>query len=622
MASAEDVHKFMYRNDLISRKYSKSAQKEFIEQIDNEWEIITNDSTLCPNAQLEGRSIDVQEIKRALLNGQGDDKILRTILCMNNTLLFLPKKGKSLRIRRYIQELRQIGNEGVAGYAMFADIRPNGKDLFVIKAPKDNNRDLVHEYFIGAYGTNQLRSQIPNFSYILGLFTCSPPYIDNWAYLGSSLPQNPKEDRRALTFCQNDKSTVVYIFYENIPGKTLSEVIEDGLSFEDFMNIFIQIVFALQLAYKTCKFVHDDLHTDNVLIQKLEKPITIKYEQGYIRTQYIPKIIDYGRSHIVYDGKNYGYPDLKSGYDIDSVYPLFDIYKLLMFSLLAAFRYDLEKFKGIPDSQIKVINSDIFNNAKLMVAYFNPEFDLDHVGSYLADTIDSYYSLPSHPEFVNKKPVNFYDSITQLYPNLISKLVTQTSNENNLYGCSNNKTCLSLEQAISEYTQVQNLEDPYIFYDAYQESKTPQNVLNLGQKYLNKYANQFITDLNLLLFEIQQFPRDLISFIKTENQWNNEFLDHYRRFIDRSVKLVDLTTTYRDIQVVAKSIENLYSVTFNLPDLGEDYVEYINNLISSIKADSVYISGLNKKEVLSLNPDAKWLFVKMPNLILAISKIN
>ena len=95
----------------------------------------------------------------------------------------------------------------------------------------------------------------------------------------------------------------------------LSEFFDDTMSFhefintrhnkEDLSNIMLQIIISLIIAYKQYGFKHNDLHRANVLIQERDCELTYNLSGKIItlKSRYVTRIIDYGLSHITYNGK-------------------------------------------------------------------------------------------------------------------------------------------------------------------------------------------------------------------------------------------------------------------------------------------------------------------------------
>lgn len=160
------------------------------------------------------------------------------------------------------------------------------KDIYTIKLSngelvlvKVNNSDdteysdfneSINEIFVGLFGINKLNS--PNFAKIIN-FTLDSECLDS--------------DSAHSKTCN-------YVAYQYIQGQTLGKLIIDAkVSREILIKIIKEIFHVLHHAYHELKFVHNDLHLDNIMITN----------------EFIPVIIDYGRSTIQLDGKDYGMRD-------------------------------------------------------------------------------------------------------------------------------------------------------------------------------------------------------------------------------------------------------------------------------------------------------------------------
>ena len=249
------------------------------------------------------------------------------------------------RIRMYIHNLRQIGNESSEGYSLVSDFE-NTKDLFVIKVARSPADDtLLHELIVGIYGTNKLRQHIPNFAYVYGGFQCSPPLVD-------------PDTKTVVTWCLHDSNSVNYVLYENINPSISLENYLKTCSGKDFLIVYMQILYSLRLGLKVIDFTHYDLHFENILIRNPKEftsnfQIAYETERGveYLTTNSIATIIDYGYAHfktgdisnnsgnLIAKGQHYGRNELVqfSIYSYRS-WIMHDLYKLLMFCLMGASR--------------------------------------------------------------------------------------------------------------------------------------------------------------------------------------------------------------------------------------------------------------------------------------------
>jgi hypothetical protein len=157
----------------------------------------------------------------------------------------------------------------------------------VIKTTNDPRkiREHIHEAYITTNSINELCKIIPNFVYTFALY-------------------------------QHNKTTFSVI-NEFIHGMTLFDYISNKeiFSFESFLLILIQLSLALQIAQQQCAFVHWDLTPWNIILQTLDSPIDVDYMINYnkiirIKTNIIPIIIDFGKSHVVHNKLHRGFVNM------------------------------------------------------------------------------------------------------------------------------------------------------------------------------------------------------------------------------------------------------------------------------------------------------------------------
>lgn len=314
-------------------------------------------------------SIDKKLLKEFIDNKFYNNEFMEAISCIIHSITnsdSLKSMDKKFQTRKFINKLKRIGGESADGFALKENF--DGIDDFVIvKAPrsKDNADILIHECTVAFLGTNKLRKLCPNFSYIYGTTRCSAPLMSN---------------EEVDSWCTLDTNAVQYAIYENC---------SPGISFEDmcktcttkkFMSNFLQVLFALQIGYRECKFTHYDLHTENVIMRKINSDYQqyIKYGDYFLKTTgYISTIIDYGRSHINVDGKSYGLPD---SYDYqgtfrDKSFIMGDVFKLLGFSLYFMWQTN---------------NRETYSELQEIAKYFSdePDFFLKVKGQ------NGFYTLP------------------------------------------------------------------------------------------------------------------------------------------------------------------------------------------------------------------------------------
>jgi hypothetical protein len=354
--------------------------------------------------------IDMRYMEKMLDGSFYSEDVMDTMVCIASSAYLTTSSSLSPndRIRSWIRNLRQIGTPSVSGVAMLGDAggeyeeTSESKNAFIVKAVRDNSKanELLHEVFVAFAGLNRLRKMCPNFAYVYGYFECSGPL---------SRPPNdidPK-GKKVATFCSagKGKNGSVQAVYENVSPAIDFESFTEFCDGESFMQNFFSILMALHIADIQCEFTHYDLHGENVLLRectdtrylkskknKFYIPYTLTDSDGSVLETYyvtsqgrIPTIIDYGRSHIVKDGKHYGMSGEDSyRYISQNVYnnrsnPIYDAFKFLGMTLSSGYRNKNVKFV----SEI----SPILRHFEIS------EFNVRHIADERKE-LSNYYALP------------------------------------------------------------------------------------------------------------------------------------------------------------------------------------------------------------------------------------
>lgn len=153
-------------------------------------------------------------------------------------------------------------------------------DQFIIKIPKSAtyHDNVLRSYYIGTI-LNKLVHIVPNFVCTLGIFS-------------------------------HDKQ--IMVAQEYVTGITLETLlVKKKITFPEFLNTFIQILFALEIAQRQYRFCHYDLHLKNIIMKPIDKPYsytvvidTKRYD--LVADKYIPIIIDFGFASITVDNTTIG----------------------------------------------------------------------------------------------------------------------------------------------------------------------------------------------------------------------------------------------------------------------------------------------------------------------------
>ncbi|CCV02395.1 putative tyrosine protein kinase [Armadillidium vulgare iridescent virus] len=201
-----------------------------------------------------------------------------------------PSYGWLKGFNLYLRHVSDLTSQSQVSKAIFknkkssVDLYMIGEAPVVVKTSSDKHGMLEHinEAFISETCLNKLIKVIPNF---------------------------------AMSYTVNIEKDRVSLYNELIVGETLSVALKDKfgnmtsgsdsekVAFKRFLEVLVQIMFALEYAQDQCGFIHNDLAPWNIMIQTLKNPVTIEYplESGSYKiiTKHIPVMIDYGKSHVV-----------------------------------------------------------------------------------------------------------------------------------------------------------------------------------------------------------------------------------------------------------------------------------------------------------------------------------
>ncbi len=243
-----------------------------------------------------------------------DPNFMKNIYCMfMNYLDFDRKNDDEYTIKNLFQKYdsKRIFSNDKRKISIFSfdknydEYKINNIFLAKFRYKIEDTINYINECFVCSIGTNNLRDKLLNFAYFYG-FLIRPKFNLS--------------------------------FYEYIEGKKLSDILkDDNYDIKTTDNIFLQLLFALAYAEKKIGFTHYDLHGKNVLIKEFDKEYNIPYYDKddnifYIKSKYLPVIIDYELSTIKYNGKNYGnekfiFKDTYAVYDVFYLLNIFSYYK-------------------------------------------------------------------------------------------------------------------------------------------------------------------------------------------------------------------------------------------------------------------------------------------------------
>lgn len=154
-------------------------------------------------------------------------------------------------------------------------------DVVSKSAPSAYNELIVNEAFVGLFGTNTILSLTPNFMQV-------------YSYV---LSRNCK--------IGNEMELCSTIYTQYIKGIDFDDFFLTS-NLADYKAVLLQTILALALAHEKFGFIHNDLHSGNIIIRVLNEPYnTVFNNQIITRSLYQPVMIDFGRSTIIVNNKRY-----------------------------------------------------------------------------------------------------------------------------------------------------------------------------------------------------------------------------------------------------------------------------------------------------------------------------
>lgn len=181
----------------------------------------------------------------------------------------------------YDPKLIKLGTEVKTGAIFYGFHKKWGHVVIKIQTSSNELDEVLHEGIVGLYATNNLRTLTPCFSLVYEVG-------------------------------RSKKNIVVY---ERIGGFSLLNYIANpNVKVQKAKKILLTLFVGLNIACKQVEFTHYDLHSQNIIIKKVEKPVDISYNcKKLFSTTQIPVIIDYGRAHVKIGNRSYGYNEVSMG---------------------------------------------------------------------------------------------------------------------------------------------------------------------------------------------------------------------------------------------------------------------------------------------------------------------
>lgn len=502
--------------------------------------------------------------------------------------IYYPLASSGDVVKHWMRNFKKIGAESAEGVAIRASLSDDDQ-LFIIKGPREEDNDLAHEAVVGL-ALNPLRAKIPNFSWVFGVIRCSIPVVEN---------------NQLVSWCSK-KDPVTYVVYERIPGISMREFLAT-CTVTDFIDVYLQVLQSLHVAYSTCQFTHYDLHCDNIIIRPLKERSTIVYDLGnvtfYHTTTNIATFIDYGFAHIIYQGKHFGRNELRAYSAFpDRGNPIFDAFKLLCFSALYAQN-----------------NAPVYNVISSMTGFFTTT-SLDTIVVELSPQKGYYYNLPYQlwDSFNLESLINF------ILDSHSPDFITYEPINAKILSCSMSGTCLDTG-AIAKHIGLEKshgfttIEGYKFALEAGGVDASSRNKFNaLFNQSLYKEVYYRIRTEMASLFDLIRDTKVIAAFTSEDmalkNLADKNVREMYKQYV---IRVVDMVSKYDDI------IAMFYELIQVMDDLGYNtnvIRTQMNNFIGAFRPristlTSRIINDINVIRVLSAYNDQEefaWFFHILP----------
>jgi hypothetical protein len=288
-------------------------------------------------------------------------------------------------------------------------------------------------------------------------------------------------------------------------------LIHSNIEFNEFLNLFLQILFSLQIVYNKYKYTHYNLSFDKIHIIKKDTICTLKYVvEGsvyYLNTKYIVKITNSKYNRFTYNNRDYYLAGYLNFGITESPNNLIDIYKFL-FTFL--------------DFCVKNNNFECIKKSEPLIKYFyNSNYKIENLIHKIKESNYYFESLES------KNYNNYINYILQIYnPVFIQSEPKYNLLEyNKLFKGLNSQASLFLLQSDS-YINFEKFESIGLIIDYYNYNKT------LFKNIDSQIYKNLEDKINNNEFKIQSVISNLCFpyYSSVDDLTNLQFLDSLKTF--------------------------------------------------------------------------------------------
>jgi hypothetical protein len=211
------------------------------------------------------------------------------------------KRSPNLVLSDWLDEIEPFGAVSKQGSVVSARLFKKRK--VVLKSYTNLFETARRDFVVGSVMANVVRLQCPFFVFTLGAW----------------------RDSSTGSFC---------VLTDMVDGRVLADTIKT-CSRLDFLNIFAQILFALEVGQREFRFCHYDLHMRNVIVRRRSQPTvcSLGVHDYVFSYEKMPVIIDLGMSFIeTPDKQSVGPTHLEKFGIFNKLRPGYDAFTFLLFA--------------------------------------------------------------------------------------------------------------------------------------------------------------------------------------------------------------------------------------------------------------------------------------------------
>lgn len=311
-------------------------------------------------------SLDENKLKKLAFEQWDNPDVIAGYEVIFASLASLHQYLEDPQIYRHFLRVSKILGQGAQGSVSAASLSL-GEPTVALKNIEENYSqesvlDLTREYIVGSL-LSKVAPKTPIFSHAYGLFSCSKVLIKKIG--NKKLP---------LTFCNLDAPAT--LASQLVPAEHTERLInERAFTEESFLKFLLLLLYGLRDANEELEYTHYDLHPGNVLGRE-NQSMSVPVEGGYITTDIIPAVIDYGLSRAKTPFGGIFAEGWEGNRIFNKMNPIYDVYKFVMYCLYIMILSDrdlYDRLKWLGTFSIRIlVNESLPSTTKATILLSHP----------------------------------------------------------------------------------------------------------------------------------------------------------------------------------------------------------------------------------------------------------